>query len=269
MPPERIEILAVDDAGNPVALTSPVIRMEKEDDPALTVDLFAAIHFADPGYYEELNRRFVQYDAVLVEMIAPKGTKLAQIAAPSARKTAIFSRIGFLETLQRSMGNALGLANQLDAIDYAAPNMVLADMDAETLFTRISENGEVGQFLRETFLGEDSGETGTPSAAEENLPEPASHWIDFLLARDKQKFVRRVFAVELAHSLNEGKTPFEKSLIRDRNTIVLGELARQIEMGKKKIAVFYGSAHIPDIQTRLEDAGFRVTGTDQIVAWRL
>ena len=272
---EKQDILEVDEAGNPAALTTPVITMTRENGAALSVDLIAAVHFADPDYYDELNRRFTGYEVVLVEMLAPKGTTLAQIATSSKRKPAKLSRIGFLETLQRSMGHALGLVSQLDAIDYSAPNMVLADIDAETLFERISENGEAGKFVRETFRGlagseEPDAETGNAgSDAEGSLSAPEPGFLDFLLARDRQRLVRRVFAVELARSLREENTPFEQSLIRERNTILLDELQRQIEKGKRKIAVFYGSAHIPDIRKRLEEGGFRVTNVECLTAWRL
>ncbi|MBQ3389256.1 MAG: hypothetical protein IJG60_08595 [Thermoguttaceae bacterium] len=273
---ERWEFLKVDEAGNPDALTTPIITMKRDDDTALAVDLVAAVHFADAGYYQELNRRFARYDAVLVEMLAPKGTTLAQIAASAKQKPAKFSRIGFLETLQRSMGRALGLVNQLDAIDYSAPNMVLADIDAETLFARISENGEAGKFVRETFFGlkdsEKSGAEPDETDSSEGKGDPAAPepgLLDFLLARDKQRLARRVFAVELARSLREGNTPFEQSLIRERNTVLLDELKRQIEKGKKTIAVFYGSAHIPDIREHLEEAGFRAVNVECLTAWKL
>ncbi|MGA2253718.1 MAG: hypothetical protein ABSG53_03575, partial [Thermoguttaceae bacterium] len=42
------------------------------------VDLIAAVHIADKKYYQELNKRFAGYDAVLYELVAPEGTRIPQ-----------------------------------------------------------------------------------------------------------------------------------------------------------------------------------------------
>jgi len=41
---------------------------------ALTVDLISAIHIADKKYFEDLNRRFRSYDAVLYELVVTDAT---------------------------------------------------------------------------------------------------------------------------------------------------------------------------------------------------
>ena len=259
-----MNLLKTDEAGNPIELVTPIITMErKRAGGAVTVDLIAAVHFAERDYYEELNRRFTNYEVVLVEMIAPKGTSLAQIAAPSSRKTRKISRVGLLETLQRGMGKALGLVNQIDAIDYSAENMVLADMDAETLFARIRENGELGDMFRGLW-GSD-----VETSRDDGIVEPELSLTSFLLSREKRRLLKRVFAVEIARNQSEGKPLFEESLIHDRNTIVLDKLAGRIAGGAKKLGLFYGAVHIPDIQKRMEESDFRAIRTEELTAWRL
>ena len=41
-----------------------------------TVDLIGAVHIGDRAYYQQLNRRFRQYDALLYELVAPEGTQV-------------------------------------------------------------------------------------------------------------------------------------------------------------------------------------------------
>ena len=41
---------------------------------AVQVDLIGAVHIADVAYYNQLNERFKQYDALLYELVAPEGT---------------------------------------------------------------------------------------------------------------------------------------------------------------------------------------------------
>ena len=261
-----MNLLKTDEAGNPTELVTPIVTMERRD-PAVRVDLIAAVHFAERDYYESLNRRFTRYEVVLVEMIAPKGTTLAQIAGAAGKKPGKMSRVALLETLQRGMGKALGLVNQLDAVDYSAGNMVLADMDAETLFERIRDNGELGELVGETFRGlwKENGE----APEDEETAESDLSLTEFLLSRDKRRLLKRVFAVEIARSQTEGKPLFEESLIRERNTVLLDKLRLQVEKGTKYLGVFYGATHIPDIQRRLEEAGYRATAVEEITAWRL
>ena len=40
----------------------------------MTVDLIGAVHIGDIAYYDELNKQFTQYDALLYELVAPPGT---------------------------------------------------------------------------------------------------------------------------------------------------------------------------------------------------
>jgi hypothetical protein len=70
--------LTKDDAGSPLALEAAVVRYEAADSEqrGLKVDLISAVHVADRSYYQELNRLFKTYDAVLYELVAPAGTRV-------------------------------------------------------------------------------------------------------------------------------------------------------------------------------------------------
>ena len=81
-----------------------------------------AIHIGDKTYYEELNRRFRRYDAVLYELVAPREANVPQPG--QCPGTAVGG-------VQVGMKSLLALAFQLDCIDYAAKNMVHADMSPE------------------------------------------------------------------------------------------------------------------------------------------
>ena len=52
--------------------------------PPVTVDLIGAVHIGDVAYYAAAQRRFEQYDALLYELVAPKG-RSSHVAA--ARRT--------------------------------------------------------------------------------------------------------------------------------------------------------------------------------------
>ena len=123
-----------DENGRPLALQVAISRYASTGrEPALTVDLVAAVHVGDKGYYAELNQRFQAYDAVLFELIAPEGSQ--DRIADSDRK-------GVVSGAQLLLTRALGLSFQLDEIDYGRPNFVHADLSPDELSASMQERGE-------------------------------------------------------------------------------------------------------------------------------
>ena len=45
-------------------------------DSNVYVDLIGAVHVGDKSYYDQLNKEFENYDAMLFELVAPKGTRI-------------------------------------------------------------------------------------------------------------------------------------------------------------------------------------------------
>ena len=71
--------VAKDDEGRPAALQLAIVTYIQRDDPEkLTVDLVAAVHIGDQRYYEELNSRFQDYDALLYELVVREGAATGQ-----------------------------------------------------------------------------------------------------------------------------------------------------------------------------------------------
>ena len=64
--------------------------------------------------------------------------------------------------------------------------------------------------------------------------------------------------------------PEGSTIITERNKKAFEVLSREIAKGRKKMAVFYGAGHLPDMQRRLEqDFGMQRKGTEWISAWSL
>jgi hypothetical protein len=58
--------------------------------------------------------------------------------------------------------------------------------------------------------------------------------------------------------------------VEDRNKACMKVLQQQLAAGKKKIAIFYGAAHMPDFDKRLkEDLDMKRTISEWIDAWSL
>ena len=62
--------------------------------------------------------------------------------------------------------------------------------------------------------------------------------------------------------------PGGSTLVSERNKKALSVLRRELDAGKRKVAIFYGAGHMPDMAKRLEkDFGLVPTTTRWLVAW--
>jgi hypothetical protein len=56
-------------------------------------------------------------------------------------------------------------------------------------------------------------------------------------------------------------------LVTERNKACLKVVKDQIDAGKKHLGVFYGAAHMKDMEKRLADMGFKRTKMEYVIAW--
>jgi hypothetical protein len=244
----------------PVALETAVVHFQSPGrSPAVAVDLIGAIHIGDQAYYEDLNRRFRGYEAVLYELVAREEANVPRPGSPPG------SAISGVQVGLKSM---LGLAFQLDHIDYAAKNMVHADMSPEEFAASMKNRNE-------SFLGIVFRVMGRGFADQAKDPLGKSDWrlLGALFAEDRAHQLKVAMAEQFAdadNGLDMFDGPEGSTLVTERNKKALAVLAREIRKGKKRIAIFYGAAHLADFERRLEqDFGLKRGATDWVVAWSL
>jgi len=270
---ERVEFLRLsrDDAGGLVSLDTSIVEYRADpaaargDQRPLQVDLVAAVHIGGAGYYETLDRLFADYDAVLYELVAPPN---ARVPKPG-RKPA-----GAIGSAQQGLTRMLGLAFQLENIDYTAANFVHADLSPKEFDAAMRKRGESwwGMFtklMREGMARAERGQAGPGS----DLSMGEMFGLLFGSGLERQVKLRRVMAEQFtdmdvltaAFGGEEGST-----LITDRNAAALDVLRREIATGRRKIAIFYGAAHMDDFDRRLrEDFSLQPGETVWLEAWDL
>jgi hypothetical protein len=93
------------------------------------------------------------------------------------------------------------------------------------------------------------------------------------LASDPSLSLKRVLAEEMMNQLDDAGWVIGgggSAIITDRNEAALKVLRQEIKNGKKKIAIFYGAAHLPEFAKSLEkDFQLKYTGSDWVIAWDL
>ena len=245
----------------PLALETAIVSFAATGDQyrGVQVDLVGAIHIADKAYYEELNRRFRGYDAVLYELVAREEANVPQAGQSPG------SVVGGMQVGMKSL---LQLEYQLDCIEYGRKNMVHADMSPEEFAATMKRRNEsfAGMFFR--LLGRSMAEQADDPMGTSDLQILAA-----LFAADRAQRLKLLMAKEFADlegeiSILDG--PEGSTIITERNKKAFEVLTREITKGRKKLAVFYGAGHLPDMQRRLqEDFAMQRTGTVWVAAWSL
>lgn len=229
------------------------------DPEGVRVDLIAAVHLGDPSYYRTLQMIFKAYDALLYEMIKPSSSLPVRIKDDD----------NLLSRFQRNLCRSMNLEFQLDAIDYRADNFVHADLTT-TEFLRIWKKKESfsTMFMR-VFLAQ-------MQAMQEGMGQhfAGPEVIEALRSEDSKERMKYIFAQEMEHietlfaGFELGGEERSSTILGERNKAAIRVLKQQMSKGKKKLAIFYGGGHMPDLEDRLErNLGFRKTGQEWFTAW--
>jgi hypothetical protein len=282
---EAPEFIRVEENETATQLQTAVVRFTKDE---AVVELVGAVHIADKKYYDGLNTRFTGYDAVLFEGIgspppppaagapaAPEALEEEAEPAPAAEeagdvapvpadeeKPAVRKKPGKLDglhTAYESGAQWLGLSYQMKEIDYQKANFVHADLSVEEFTALQAERKEsLLGFVLKAGLNENVRPAKEPSTLK---------LLTSLVRRDKNGLKR-----ELVHTLGAGDDQIaaiagDSVIITDRNAKCLQVLDREVGAGKKKLGIFYGAAHFPDMEKQLLAAGWQKTGTEWLTAW--
>lgn len=291
--PEAVEVAAeapdfirVEETETATHLQTAVVRFTKGE---ASVELIGAVHIADKKYYEALNQRFEGYEALLFEGIGGDKPAAAPEEAPAEAEEAPAEepaepevaedevpaeeipapkkppkkkeKLDGLHTAYESGAKWLGLAYQMKVIDYRKPNFVHADLSMAE-FTALQQ--QRGETLLGFVLKSGLKKTDKP------VKEPSSLKLLVSLVRGDKDGLKR----ELVHTLGAGDDQVaalagDNVIIGDRNAKCLEVLDREVLAGKKKLGIFYGAAHFPDMEKRLLEGGWTKTGEEWMTAWEI
>jgi hypothetical protein len=250
-----------DAQGQAVALETAVVRysLPEKDGRQSTVDLISAIHVGEFTYYEDLNRRFATYDAMLFELVAPEGFKIEEGEKLESR-----SAVGALQSTLKSF---LGLEFQLELVDYSKPNFVHADMSPDEFQRTMKERGESFFSMVLKMMGHSLAVQGTQQG-------PSDLQLIVAMIRGDKATLKRLLAQQLAGMEGAitalGGADGGSTIITERNKKALTVLRRELDQGKTNVAIFYGAGHMSDMETRLlKEFGAKRLRQDWVTAWDL
>ena len=226
------------------------------------VSLVGVVHVADPLYFDALQRLLDEaYAVVLYEAVKPADLSVVDWQRQAAEKTSSIS--GF----QQEIASWFGFVFQLAALDYDRSHFVHADMTTEA--------------FREAGGDELLGEVDPGGAAGE-LPEGVVGTLGAIRAFGRSalsqpgplRSIARKMIAETMGTTDIGATldmypGLQELLLDKRNAVVMERRVEVLEQAEGPIAVFYGAAHMADLERRLQDLGYARTGGRWLRAWAL
>lgn len=264
----RIQRDAVDE---PTALETSVVRyVPASGNSGLTVDLVGVVHVADKVYYQKLNKLFEQYDVLLYELVAPQGTRPPKGGRREGGNP--------LAIIQEIMKTVLDLESQMEHIDYTKKNFVHADLSFEEMAKAMEARGDTGitvalnvvaDLMRQQNLMKQK--PAKPGSGKQ--PESLNDIFNLFLDPSGPAKFKQILAAQF-EALGDpagglGQT-LNTILVGDRNAAAMKVFQKELTSGKKKIAIFYGAAHMADFEKRLvTDFGMKKQDEKWLTAWDL
>ena len=256
------------------------------DDARPPIALVGVVHVADAPYFEAVQAELDRYPVVLYEGVKPEEFSNEDFQKSFTEKG------GDAAQLQRDLTGWFGFQYQLDAIDYTRKNFVHADMSMEDFLAagggkfipQVGENAEVPTAPSGDTDTDTDSDTPTETPAKSNGSlgvDVRSTWQkvkaigDAVLGRPgpMRSMARKMFAktmgtTDIGRAL-EMQPGFSELILIKRNEVVIERLNEVLPEATGPIAIFYGAAHMDDLQERLEAMGYKRTGARWLRAWAI
>jgi hypothetical protein len=221
----------------------------------VTVDLLSTMHIGEQAFFRDMAKKFPRYDSVLFELVAPRGVPADEEG---------------VNDQQLRIAKDCNLENQGPHMSYDRKNFVHADLSLEDI--EKLETDRHGTF--KGALGEGPGIKAARNAGD--LGGQQAVFNDLKAAKtatppERIRLMRRAYSRLLAVTAvpAPGQTyPADMEvLVGARNDQVMRVLKQQMDTGEKNLAIFYGAAHMVDLEHRLFDLGFKRQSLIWQTAW--
>ncbi len=220
------------------------------------IDLVGAMHAAEPDYYRILQRELNKADLVLFEGVVDESQQQAEQAMTDAQRQKAYQKSAYSR-----LAASHGLVAQHASINYESSRFRRCDMSVQ----------QMDALLKSEMAKGGSGAAASSAAEAEfasvrkalNGKSWATNALIGLISMSPALTARtRLMLVASGSESNEDGSslhPRLERLIReDRNAFVMKEVTAILrkEKGHQRIAIFYGAAHLADLQKRLATLGY-------------
>lgn len=228
--------------------------------------LSGVAHIGTSNYYARLQEHLNSMDVVLYE-----GVNDPQQAREAAREEKEEE-----PSLQGEVARALGLEFQLDAIDYSPPHFINSDMTTQQLMDLVRNSKDPARTAKDLnalfkAIGPGSFAAQVMSLVGKGL---GSHprLRDYALVAMIEVLGSLDGDITEMQDLPAGQRELMELIVKGRNTAVFNHLQEQLERENPPatISVFYGAAHMYDLEKRMmAELGFVPVKTQWLTAMRV
>ena len=210
-------------------------------------------HVGESNYYARLQKLLDAQGLVLFEGVTDRASRAA------GRKTFNQSE-DELGSLQNTMAASLGLAFQLDTIDYDRSNFRNSDLTIEQIAQLIAKEGPAGQPSKTAQEFQNLMEL---MQGDSLIGALVGAGMKLIGSSPKLQAMMKLAMIEMLGRFKGDMSQFQglppefqrliEILIRARNEVVLKDLEAELNRKSppKSIAIFYGAAHMEDFERRL------------------
>ncbi len=221
------------------------------------IDLVGAMHAAEPAYYKKLQSDLNRADLVLFEGVVDESQQQAEEAMSDAQRQKAYQKSAYSR-----LAASHGLVAQHTSINYESSRFRRCDMSVQ----------QMDALLKSEMASGGSGAKASTAAGEEfasvrkvlSGQSWAANAVIGLISMSPALTARtRLMLVASGSESNDDDSslhPRLEQLIReDRNAFVMKEVTTIMrkEKGHQRIAIFYGAAHLADLQKRFAALGYR------------
>lgn len=259
--PQATNFIRIDEDATAARLQTSLTTYVRDDH---LVTLIGAVHIGDREYYEALNKEFKNYERVLFELIGGEEDAKLLNGKPRPPEEEDGRPAEGLRDMYSALSTTMKLAEQISVIDYTPENFVHADLTKAEYDALVAERGEnlLAFAMESSIRGSEISE------------KPFGGMDMGLMMRAMLSGDGSALKMEYMKSLEQGDESAaaitgENIIISIRNEKCLKVLRRELAAGHKKVAIFYGAAHFPDMEKRLLEAGFELATHWWVTAWNV
>jgi hypothetical protein len=257
-------------ASGPFELQIALRELRPARRPGPAIWLVAVSHIGDTNYYAALQRHLDARALVLFEGVSERHSRRSSDSPgspPLSNNELVKGGDDSAQSsLQSTLASSLGLAFQLDAIDYDRSNFQNSDLTIRQMQALLAENAGTNQQQGSDPSGKSDDQLGDLVGIMDGssvLGAILHAGVKLLGSSPKLQALTKVAVIELFGNL-EGDIsqspalPSEMKrlidvLIQGRNRVVVNDLKAELPKLRKRdsVAVFYGAGHMHDLETRI------------------
>ncbi len=240
-----------EDNGN-ISYQNAVASYRKGD---VLVTLVGSTHVAEKACYDQVQKILEEHEAILFEFLGNPADLIER--NPKAMR-----QLEQSSGMRKHFSEMLELTSQVEGIDYSDPRFIHADFSSKQYQEALAE-------FKKTPAAKKGPDPARMAEVMKIVQQVSPETLAFLNNRGRKQPLegakRKKFLAEITRFLSHphlirGLKPESAVIIGARNKHCLEVLEKQIAKGRTRLAIYFGSAHLAEMEESLLKNGYAPEG---------